>query len=70
SWTVMLVVPLFLVLHVFTLGLTLIVARITAFIPDAKPLVALLQRALFFVSGIFFSVERFNDQPLIQEIML
>lgn len=70
SWTVVLVIPLFLILHVFTLGLILIVARITAFIPDAKPLVSLLQRALFFVSGVFFSVERFDDQPVIQEIML
>lgn len=68
-WPILLVIPLYFLVHLFALGLTLIVARITAFIPDTKSLVALLQRALFFISGIFFSVERFDSHPLLQKIM-
>lgn len=65
-WTVIFIIPIFLMIHIFTLGTTLVIARVTAFIPDAKSLVVLLQRALFFVSGVFFTVERFDTHPYLQ----
>lgn len=62
-WQYFLVIPIFLLLNVFILGAVFIVARATAFIPDLKSLVSLLTRALFFTSGVFFSLERFHTNP-------
>lgn len=70
SWTIILVVPLFLLIHVFGLGLTFFVSRITAFVPDFKAIVSLVGRALFFLSGVFFSVERFSTSPELQQLVL
>lgn len=64
-WRYFLAVPLFILLHLFILGATFIVARATAFIPDLKSLVSLLTRALFFTSGVFFSIERFDANPTV-----
>lgn len=64
-WRYFLAIPLFLLLHLFVLGATFIVARSTAFIPDLKSLVNLLTRALFFTSGVFFSIERFDANPTV-----
>lgn len=68
-WTVVFVIPTFVLIHIFNLGVTLIVARLTAFIPDTKSLVQLLQRALFFVSGIFYPLSRFDTYPTLKLIM-
>ena len=69
-WTVLLVVPLYLLLHLFGLGLMLIVARLTAFRPEVKVVVNLFSRAWFFLSGVFFSIERFVDHEAVQQVMM
>lgn len=69
SWTIVLIIPIFLLIHIFILGATLIIARMTAFVPDFKSLVSLFVRALFFVSGVFFSIERFSGNGMLQDIM-
>lgn len=68
-WTIAFVIPLYLLIYIFTTGATLIVARATAFVPDMKSLVNLLNRGLFFVSGVFFDVERFATNPTLRFIM-
>lgn len=70
SWTIVLVIPLLGLINVFAFGLMLISARITAFLPDAKKIVFFINRAWFYISGIFFSIERFNTHPEIQSVML
>jgi len=66
-----LTVPIFFVMiHLFALGSMMIVARITAFIPDLKALVSTFTRGLFFVSGVFFDIHRFDSNETIQSIML
>lgn len=69
SWTMALIVPIYILLHLFILGVVFIVARLTAFIPDIKSLVSLVTRALFFTSGIFFSLERFDGNPTLRGTM-
>lgn len=69
GWPIISVIPLFLLLHLFNLGLTLIVTRMTAFIPDLKSVISLFSRALFFVSGVFFSIDRFDMNPTLQTIV-
>lgn len=68
SWKIVLVVPLVFMMWLFGTGLMLIIARITAFIPDFKVLVNLGIRAWFFGSGVFFSLERFADSPELYRI--
>lgn len=69
SWSVVLIVPIYFLIHLFSFGLLLISARVTAFVPDAKKIVFFVNRAWFYVSGVFFSVERYARVPEIQEVM-
>lgn len=68
-WQIIWVIPIFLLVHLFNTGVGFFVARATAFVPDLKSIVALVVRALFFISGIFFSIDRFDSEPLLREIM-
>lgn len=69
SWSVLLVVPLFILIHVFGCGLTLIVARLTAVIPDSRALINFFAQAWFFLSGVMFSIDRFVNHQFLHEIM-
>lgn len=69
KWTVILVAPLFLLIQFFGAGLMFISARVTAQIPDMKTVIQLAARAWFFISGVFFSVDRFVDQPELKLFM-
>lgn len=70
TWKIVGVVPLYLMVCVFSTGCCLVVARLTAFLPDLKALISLFVRMLFYVSGVFFSVERFATQPVLREVMI
>lgn len=70
SLAILAVPVLFLMIHLFSLGAMLIVARITAFVPDLKALVSAFTRGLFFVSGVFFDIHRFDSNETVQSIML
>lgn len=69
-WTIIFVVPLFFLAHVFGTGIMFIVARITTFYPDMETLFRVGQRFWFYSSGVFFSVDRFVEQPILREVML
>lgn len=69
NWTIVLIIPIYILLHIFILGVVFIVARLTAFVPDIKSLISLVTRALFFTSGIFFSLERYDGNPTLHAIM-
>lgn len=68
-WSLITVVPLYVLMHVFACGLTLIVGRITAFIPDLRVLVRFVVRAWFYTSGVFFSIDRFATGPVSRAIL-
>lgn len=69
QWTILLVPVFYVMIHVFAAGLTMITARISAFIPDTRSVVRVLVQALFFLSGVFFPLSRFGDGSLIHRIM-
>jgi len=69
SWVIILSVPLYLILNMFASGLTLITARLTAFLPDISKLISLVSRALFFTSGVFFTLERFDGNSKLQTVI-
>ena len=60
---------LYLVSYLFILGLQFWIAVATALIPDLKSLVQLTTRAMFFISGVFFSVERFETHPTLKVLV-
>lgn len=69
SWTLVLVVPLFLLIHIFGCGLMLITARLTAELPDTRALISFLSQAWFFLSGVMFSIDRFVEHPVLHSAM-
>lgn len=69
NWTVVLVAPLYLMLHLFGCGLMLVTARLTAEVPDSKALLNFVTRVWFFLSGVMFSIERFVDHPVLLHLM-
>lgn len=69
SWTLVLVPLLFTLIHIFTLGIQLIVARMTTFVPDVKSLLSVVTRMLFFVSGVFWPIERFEGHPGLMAVL-
>lgn len=58
SWTWLMLVPLIALLFIFNFGLAMIMARITVHVRDLNKLVPFISRILFYVSGVFFSVEK------------
>lgn len=69
SWTVILVIPLYVLLHIFGCGLMMVFARITAEVPDVRALVGIFTQAWFFLSGVMYSIDRFEEVPLVREVM-
>ncbi|MGP5573737.1 ABC transporter permease [Corynebacterium casei] len=61
--------PLYVFVHLFGLGCILWSARVTAMVPDFKSFVSVATRALFFLSGVFFTIDRFDGHDSIQTIV-
>lgn len=56
-WTWLLVLPVLAVMGVFNLGVALIVARMSVLTRDVQQIVPIINRVLFYASGIFFSID-------------
>lgn len=67
----LLVVPTVLLCVVFALGLSLIVARIGARIPDTTQILPFILRTWLFFSGVFYNVDKVAHRhgPLVQYVM-
>ncbi|WP_144874297.1 ABC transporter permease [Microbacterium sp. 1.5R] len=57
SWSWLLIFPILAVMGVFNLGVALIVARISVRTRDIQQLVPIINRVLFYGSGIFFNID-------------
>lgn len=57
AWSWLLIVPILAVMAVFNLGVALVVARLSVRTRDVQQLIPIVNRVLFYVSGIFFSVD-------------
>lgn len=53
----------------FQLGISLVMARVVAFVPDVAHLLGFGLRAWLYFSAVFFSVDRFANNPLIMTLM-
>lgn len=68
SWTIVLVIPLYLMALMFGTGLMFIATRMTALIPDTRAILELFVRGWMFASGIFYSIERYASDPLLYQV--
>ncbi len=69
SWRIALLPAVYALILIFNTGLAFIFARVTAFVPDLKSVINLCTRGLFFVSGIFYSIDRFANGGLLPTLM-
>lgn len=70
SWTALFILPLYVLMQFFLTGIILIVARLTAFVPDLGSLVNVITRILFFTSGVFWPIDRFIHDPAIAQVVM
>ena len=67
SW--LLIVPILLLMAVFNFGLTLIVARLSVYARDVQQIIPIVNRVLFYASGIFFNIDgALADVPVLLTI--
>lgn len=56
-WSWLLIVPILAVMAVFNLGLAMVVARLSVYARDVQQFIPIINRVLFYATGIFFSVD-------------
>lgn len=69
TWKWLMFIPIVAIQFLFNLGLSLVLARIVSEWHDFTHLIAFGTRIWMYLSAIFYSVERFDDLPVVQEIM-
>lgn len=57
AWSWLLIIPILMVMGVFNLGLALVMSRIAVRTRDVQQLVPIINRVLFYASGIFFNID-------------
>lgn len=69
TWNWLLLIPILVLMVIFGFGLATISARLTVHVQDLNKLNPFLTRIVFYVSGIFFSIETvLKDYPLAAQI--
>lgn len=58
-WTAIMIVPIFLLMHIFGIGIMFLTARLTAILLDFRALLTIFNRLWFYGSGVFYSIDRF-----------
>lgn len=57
TWSWLMMVPILALMAVFNLGVALVVARLSVHARDVQQLIPVINRVLFYASGIFFSID-------------
>jgi teichoic acid transport system permease protein len=69
SWRVALFPVVIVLQTLFVTGLTMLLARLTAKVPDVSQLISFAMRFWLYGSAVFFSTERFAEHPEILAVM-
>lgn len=69
TWRVILIIPCFFLQGLFAQGCAFIAARLCHQIPDLVNVIQVGARFWLYISGVFFSVDRFVDQPEFAAVM-
>jgi teichoic acid transport system permease protein len=69
NWSWLLIIPILLMMAVFNFGVALIVARMSVRLRDVQQVIPIVNRVLFYASGVFFQVDLiFRDLPVLLTI--
>lgn len=63
TWRWVLVVPALLLMTMFNLGVAFVAARVTLHVRDVAQLLPFVTRLLFYISGLFYSIDRLGLPP-------
>ena len=63
SWNVLWVIPVFVVLAIFTFGISCLLMHFGVFIEDLSNIIRILLRFIFYATGIFYSIEKKFGAP-------
>ncbi|WP_194765119.1 ABC transporter permease [Microbacterium sp. UFMG61] len=70
SWSWLLIIPILMVMGAFNFGVAVVVARIAVRTRDVQQVVPIINRVLFYATGIFFNVDgALADYPTLLAIM-
>lgn len=69
SWTALLIIPVFVLIHLFGCGLMLLSACLSAFLPDLDAIVRVFSQMWFFLSGVMYPIDRFSNLGTIYVLM-
>ncbi|MHA7221487.1 ABC transporter permease [Arthrobacter sp. RHLT1-20] len=69
SWRWLLLLPVVALQFVFNLGMGLILARLVSVFNDATQLISYAMRLWMYASCMFYSIERFDEMPVVRTIM-
>nr|WP_231366079.1 ABC transporter permease [Zhihengliuella flava] len=69
TWRWLLLIPILALQVLFNLGLSLVLARAVASVRDVGNLLPFATRIWLYSSGVFYSVERFTDNPTVLTII-
>ena len=69
TWRWLLIIPIVALQFAFNLGVGLILARVVSVFNDASQLISYAMRLWMYGSCMFYSIERFNDMPVVKTIM-
>lgn len=69
SWRWLMLFPVVVLQFIFNLGVGLILARVVSVFNDVSQLISYAMRLWMYGSCMFFSIERFNDLPVVRGVM-
>lgn len=70
TWRWVLVLPIFVLMSLFNLGLSFLAARLVTSISDVSQVIPFALRIWFYTSGVFFSYDRFaGDNPTLLAVL-
>lgn len=69
GFAVLQIIPIYVLLCIFSCGLTFISARMTGVFPDLRVLVTFFSRIWFYLSCVFYNIEMFDHAPRIKAVI-
>ncbi|GAA1340885.1 ABC transporter permease [Arthrobacter roseus] len=69
TWRILLIPPVLALQFIFNLGVGLLLARLVHHFNDLGQLISFVMRLWLYGSAVFFSIDRFESVPVIQQIM-
>jgi len=69
NWNWLLIVPVFVLMTLFSSGAAMISARMTVHLEDFNQLLPFITRVLFYSSGIFWNIDKMVPAGLLREIL-